>query len=436
MGRGKSTWLIEHINLHPERRFLIVVPTVNDQRDREGNIIHESEATRYCKQINAEVFEPQAAPTKTESLRRAIVHRRNIVTSHALIQKIDTITMDLLSKSDYDLIIDESLSVICDYQKLNPNPKKSKKSRKDDIKALIKDKWILPDQNGVFVWNDKKDKDYFDGKYSGTWLSVKNLCQMQSLMWLPKTDGSFSDDVIIWRFPVRFFQLFENSYIATYLWNGSYQKMYFDMFGVSYTHTMLSDVGKLIPYDAQKELSARERLYNLMDIYDGKLNDIGQSTKADRSPFSKNWYEKNAKISRRGNISPYFLLLKANTENFFRHKAQSPAAANMYTTYKDYQKFIKGARYTKGYVPLNARGSNEWRHKTVLAYLVNRFPDIEIKHFFEGNNIKVNQDLFAVSEFLQWIFRSAIRDGKRIRLYIPSERMRTLLYKWSRGKID
>ena len=42
----------------------------------------------------------------------------------------------------------------------------------------------------------------------------------------------------------------------------------------------------------------------------------------------------------------------------------------------------------------------------------------------------MDEDLFALSEMLQFIWRSAIREGKDIHLYIPSSRMRGLLETW------
>lgn len=41
-----------------------------------------------------------------------------------------------------------------------------------------------------------------------------------------------------------------------------------------------------------------------------------------------------------------------------------------------------------------------------------------------------SEDLFALSTLLQWIWRSQVRDGKSIDIYIPSERMRSLLKLW------
>jgi hypothetical protein len=57
-----------------------------------------------------------------------------------------------------------------------------------------------------------------------------------------------------------------------------------------------------------------------------------------------------------------------------------------------------------------------------------------VKTFIESRGVAVNQDQYALSALVQWIFRSAIRDGKPITLYIPSERMRGLLMDWLNPK--
>ena len=46
------------------------------------------------------------------------------------------------------------------------------------------------------------------------------------------------------------------------------------------------------------------------------------------------------------------------------------------------------------------------------------------------NGVSVDEDGFALSEMIQFIWRSAIRDGKEITLYVPSSRMRNLLLDW------
>ena len=63
-------------------------------------------------------------------------------------------------------------------------------------------------------------------------------------------------------------------------------------------------------------------------------------------------------------------------------------------------------------------------------YFCNIFFNPVIKKFFETRNIKMNEDLYSLSELIQWIYRSRIRNGGKINLYIPSKRMRQLLIDW------
>ena len=52
-------------------------------------------------------------------------------------------------------------------------------------------------------------------------------------------------------------------------------------------------------------------------------------------------------------------------------------------------------------------------------------------------NISTEQEqMWALSEMLHWVWRSAIRNGKKITLYIPSKRMRELLLQWLNNEIQ
>lgn len=90
----------------------------------------------------------------------------------------------------------------------------------------------------------------------------------------------------------------------------------------------------------------------------------------------------------------------------------------------------KTGRFRNNFLQTNARATNKYRGCTDIAYMVNRFADPNIMKFFHTHNIAVDADAYAQSEMLQWIWRSAIRDGKPINLYIPSRRMRELLIDW------
>jgi hypothetical protein len=66
--------------------------------------------------------------------------------------------------------------------------------------------------------------------------------------------------------------------------------------------------------------------------------------------------------------------------------------------------------------------SNIYIEKRSLAYLANRLSLPVIKSYFEDRGIKVNDDSYALSEMIQWVWRSGIRRGDPITVFIPSDR--------------
>ena len=123
-------------------------------------------------------------------------------------------------------------------------------------------------------------------------------------------------------------------------------------------------------------------------------------------------------------------ILKANMVNFFKQICKGKSDDNMWCTFKDYKNKCKGDSYTKGFVTCDARATNQYRNKKNLAYCINRFSNPMILKFFTSKGVTVDEDTYALSELIQWIFRSQLRDNKPINLYIPSSRMRELLIQW------
>ena len=120
-------------------------------------------------------------------------------------------------------------------------------------------------------------------------------------------------------------------------------------------------------------------------------------------------------------------------KKFFQSLDGSNADTRMWTCFKsDVNKLVdnKTGRFRKNFIQTSARATNRYKDRTDVAYMVNRFADPNILKFFRSRNIELDRDAYALSEMLQWIWRSAIRDDKPITLYIPSRRMRTLLIDW------
>ena len=179
----------------------------------------------------------------------------------------------------------------------------------------------------------------------------------------------------------------------------------------------------MIKYQEYEDLSYLKELINICE--DDKLNGIGKAKDKRSNPLSKSWYDNQYAKKLDG-----MKVLKNNTTNFFKNICKSKSEDNMWTTFKDYISKCKGEGYTKGFVACNARATNDYKHKKNLAYLINSFNNPRVLQFFIQRGIEIDEETYALSELIQWMFRSQLRENKPINIYIPSERMRNLLKNW------
>ena len=159
------------------------------------------------------------------------------------------------------------------------------------------------------------------------------------------------------------------------------------------------------------------------------MNAIGD----DRLALSHSWFSKSdPKLIRK---------LANNTVNFFRHKCDAPATYRFWSAPSAFKDALrrKSFQSPQSFVPHNARAVNAYRHCYALAYLINIFPNPKIVSYFKSYGIQFNNDALATSTMVQWLWRSRLRCGQEIWLYLPSSRMRKLLYKWVKdvtGSVD
>lgn len=108
----------------------------------------------------------------------------------------------------------------------------------------------------------------------------------------------------------------------------------------------------------------------------------------------------------------------------------------MWTTFKDYRNRLKGKGYSNQFVSYNCRSTNDYDDRFNLAYCVNVYLHPGITQFFKQRGINIDEDLYGLSEMIQWIWRSRIRKGENINIYIPSIRMRNLLIAWMKMNLE
>lgn len=385
MGSGKTSSIINFINeSDSDKRFLYITPYLT-----EVQRIIDSCPGKNFKQ-------PRNYGGKLVDIKRLFERKENIVSTHALFSMFDESIIELAYTNNYILIMDEVTNVIEPYAI----------SQQDADTILEKYVHIEPD-SGRLIWHDST--------YRGKFEQYKRLCELGCLAF-------YGGKVLIWLFPISTFKAFREIYILTYLFDAQPQKYYYDYYGVEYKRMYVKGNSKETYRITEQSIKSKS-IYDyskLISIVDNKkLNDIGEFNGA----LSKSWYMRHCDDT-------LVKQLKNNCHNYFINIVRSPSSDNLWTTFTDYQKLLAGKGYTKGFAPFNIRAVNEYKNKTSIAYLVNRYFNPYVKNFFINKGIEVDEDLYATSEMLQFIWRSAIRDGKPINIYIPSKRMRTLLQNW------
>lgn len=404
-GAGKTSWAIQYMKNPFGGRFVYVTPYL-------------SEIKRVKESTQGDFKEPNnnnEKGSKLEGIRQLISRGENVVCTHELFKLCDDDILELIKETKYTLILDEVLNVI--------NPVNITQS---DISMLIGYKIIEIDENtGLIKWTDEH--------YKGRFEELKSLSTNDNLF-------IFNNTFIFWTLHHRAFEVFENVYILTYLFDGQIQRYYYDLHGFEYIKKSVVNIdGKYQLIDYNPKLDNREEIAKRLNIYEdkgkSKLNS-NYCKKPTDNMFSSTWLKRCDKttldrISK--NVRAFLTSVKGNTKTSY------------WTTIKDIAPKIKNDKATyyqtnkkDNFVSINIRATNEYKDCNSCTYIFNRFMNPVEKAFFEFHGVKVDEDVLAVSDLIQFIFRGTIRNNNEnsiLNVYIPSIRMRNLLYKFLDYKI-
>jgi hypothetical protein len=407
MGTGKTSYAIQMMDdeANSDKKYIFITPFLD-------------EVKRVIRDVTSRDFvQPESVngKNKKDNLKKLIAEGKDIASTHALFKKADEALIELIQMSGYTLILDEVISVI-----------EQEPISKSDLGMLLETEKLIYDEQGFCQW---KDKDYAtDGQFN----NIRRLAESNNLIVHRET-------ALYWTFPVDAFKAFEEVFVMTYMFDGQVQKYYYDMFAVSYEYKSVGNFNgryELIDYIPFTQ-EDRSQLKELINIHYSKLNDVGKEPTA----FSSTKLKKYATDAEYKEIRTR---IKKDAYNYYRHKVKANTEDVMWTTIKGEKEVVKKAlaptglsKESKGngtdnshkkFVEVNSRATNDHQAKSTCIYLANIYMNPILKGFVEDKGkLKVDQEKYALSELLQWMFRSRIRLNEPIDIYIPSSRMRGLL---------
>ncbi len=381
MGSGKTTYVIDYMNSQSDtKRFIYITPNLSEC-ERIANA---------CPKLDfKEPIVDKRHRTKLKSLEKLIKEKENIVSTHALLKNFTKDTLELLIEAGYHLILDEAIEP-CENYTLS----------KSDIKILFDSQFVdIADDGITLVWlqdiPEMGSKFYYEYK----------LIESGNLVTFDFNKSKGNKKVLIWELTPNLLNSFLSVTVLTYQFEGSILKSYFDMKDMKYTIDTTT-------------VTTDKKIGHFIEICeDERMNSVGEHWQSLGSTSLPKDKAKCEAIGRHG-------------YNYVRNICKASSTKVMWTTFKDAKNLVKRKGFTKGFVALNTKATNDFKDRDVLIYALNRFMNVPLKKYLESRGVVVNEELWALNELLQWIFRSAIRDDKPIRIYIPSSRMRTLLQEW------
>lgn len=400
MGTGKSSAAISYMNEHSTEKFIYVTPYLEEAaRVKMG-----------CPQMK--FIEPSDKLhefnfKKTEHAAYLIKSGRNIATTHQALKMYTEDMLNDIRHHGYKLIVDENIDVL---EKLS--------FHRDDIQIALKAGYLSygngryrlesTDYNGIFF------REMF------RFIQARELFRMDDEL----QDGKI-EQLFYWVLPPDLITAFSDVFILTYLFEGQSFHHFLEMYHLPYDYMGVQkrQDGTFCFYDGPSYVPEYiPFLQDKIHIVDNKrLNSIGEEVHA----LSMRWYEMKPNDVEQ---------LKLNIYNVVNNIWRSVDAKDkLWGCFNKHRTKVQGKGYTKAFLSFSTKATNEYRDKTHLIYAVNLFMNVSDKNFYRRNGIRITreeEDMYALSIMVQWIWRSAIRDGKDIYLYIPSRRMRTLLTEW------
>lgn len=397
MGTGKSSAAITYMNEHPDRKFIYITPYLD-------------EAARIavcCPELHFQ--EPRRVAelhgSKTEHTAELVHEGCNIASTHSAFKFYTPDLLDEIRRRRYTLIIDENVDVL---ESLNKG--------QDDIQVLIDSGRLKEKAPGVYGIGDVP---YGSGENDDLFRMLKS----RDIVKLSDPDNEALDGLFFWRFPPELIAAFDDVFILTYMFRGQNLRYFLDMCHIPYSYMGVSvdgDTFRFCEGPSYIPTYVRHIREHIHILDNPRMNAVGES----RTALSMSWYQRGGK-----GVDD----LKKNLNNYYRHIAMVDTSQRMWGSYATAEYKLRGKGYARGFVVFNEKATNKYRERTALAYCANVFMNVGHKLFYRSLGVEVDEDEYALSVMVQWIWRSAIRDGRDVQLYIPSKRMRNLLADWMDG---
>ena len=397
-GSGKTTAMINNFNNN--EKYLVIVPLLSEV-DR---IVESSKEVEFVQPEETDTKEG----TKCASLKEHILNGRNVVSTHQLYEYLVPLAKAGLL-NDYHIIIDEVPNVV---------KEKRKKSQTSIQNFYVKTGYMIVDESSGLVkptqkWIDTKDV-------------VSDTLSLDILL-SAMTDCLYLQDnkVFLRVMPRCLLEVGLSFTVMTYKAEGSMFVAYLRKLGIPFIVDCNDELEKEFRLQASNLITV-EDISSISKSSDPEINlsfrGQTKSMKNKKACATITHSLKNLRGRKLNGIAASQILLTCMKD------AWKKKAAND-NEYKP-GVFAKNSRlWNANWIPNTTKGTNDYAHCSHLIYLYDQYPNPYITRWL-GDSSTQFKEAYALSELIQWVWRSRVRKGEPITVYMASTRMRVLFENW------
>jgi hypothetical protein len=405
MSSGKSHWMLNQMrewnNLDKFEQFVYLSPLLSEVG---GEVVDSKYVAGRIQNNLPEMNFTYPIPLKGSKAThiRSLLHQgRNISATHNLFLGLDRKVIDTIAQYKNVLVIDECLDA---YRVFDGITKKS-------LHSFITDRTFLVDP----VTN-KMSYNHNEHPLPDKWefTSLAELCDTGCVFYA-------NGDVVIWEFPYEILSAFDEVWVLTYLFEGSFMSAWCKINNV--------EVVKETPKLNRSTGEVKQYIKDCIQVVESR-----SMVKIENYSYSQIWWQDDAveevvdKIRKclescvksvKAKASDILITCPQLNWEHSEVKAQKRRA------------LVKGQGFSKAtWLYSDAKATNDYADKSCLIYLLGKNPNSMIYNFCLSKNVVVSRDLFALASFLQWVFRGSVRKKETMYLVVPCKRMRDLYKLW------
>jgi hypothetical protein len=217
-------------------------------------------------------------------------------------------------------------------------------------------------------------------------------------------------------------------FVLSYLFEGSMMASWLKMNNIPYKYIDNKEFGLLDEQIVKASIRKNLTLIKSKELH----KDDGYRSTA----FSSTWF-KNVSVPQRKKVR------KAMEAVVNTHRAKRGEI--FWTTYKSRREVLEGKGYSQvavagdekkggvrldSFLPFNIKAINDYKDFNFAMYIVNVYKHPTEIAYLKSKGVDFDQDLYALSECIQWLWRGCIRQGKPMKALIASKRMMKLVENW------